>query len=96
MLRRKRVLFIALYGLFLICCGKGLAEEGFISLFNGEDLKGWRAVGTADAFVVKNHSIYTTGASPYHRGYAAISSMRILFSWARSLNSFIGVISPVR
>jgi hypothetical protein len=65
MLKRKRVLSIALVGLFLTCCGTAHTEEGFISLFNGNDLNGWKAIGTADAFVVKNHSIYTTGASPY-------------------------------
>ena len=65
MLIRKRALSIALYGLLLICCGTTSAEEGFISLFNGENLDGWRAVGTTEAFVVKNQSIYTTGASPY-------------------------------
>ena len=62
---RERVLPVASFSLFLICCGATLAEEEFTSLFNGEDLNGWRAVGTTEAFVVKNHSIYTTGASPY-------------------------------
>ena len=65
MLGRKRVLSILLLVLFLICCGIAPAKEGFISLFNGKDLDGWRAVGTSEAFVVKNRSIYTTGASPY-------------------------------
>jgi hypothetical protein len=62
---RKRVLIIALFSLFSIFCETAPAEEGFISLFNGKDLNGWRAIGTAEAFAVKNRSIYTTGASPY-------------------------------
>ncbi len=62
---RKRLLLIVSFGLFLICCDIAPAKEGFISLFNGKDLNGWQAIGKAEAFVVKNRSIYTTGASPY-------------------------------
>jgi len=41
------------------------AQEGFVSLFNGKDLTGWTAVGTPQAFTVKDGAIYTTGARPY-------------------------------
>jgi len=41
------------------------AEDRFVSLFNGKDLSGWIPMGTPDAFVVKNNSIYCTGAGPY-------------------------------
>ena len=41
------------------------APEGeFVSLFNGKDLSGWVMEGPQEAFVVKNESIYSTGAYP--------------------------------
>jgi hypothetical protein len=42
-----------------------VAEEGYVSLFNGRDLQGWIPVGTPEAFTVKDSAIYTTGARPY-------------------------------
>jgi hypothetical protein len=44
---------------------KAVAEEGFMSLFNGRDLQGWTPMGTPEAFTVKDKAIYTTGARPY-------------------------------
>ena len=41
------------------------ANEDFTPLFNGMNLNGWVAVGTADAFIVKNDAIFSTGAGPY-------------------------------
>ena len=41
------------------------ANEDFTPLFNGMNLHGWVAVGTADAFIVKNDAIFSTGAGPY-------------------------------
>jgi hypothetical protein len=51
------------------------AEDGFTSLFNGQDLTGWVPVGTPEAFTVKDGAIYTTGAGPYP-------------SWLRSENQY--------
>jgi hypothetical protein len=44
---------------------QGGIPEGYTSLFNGKDLRGWILVGTAQAFTVKDRAIYTTGARPY-------------------------------
>jgi len=41
-----------------------MAQGQVVSLFNGEDLSGWVAVGT-HAFTVKEKAIATTGAGPY-------------------------------
>ena len=41
------------------------ANENFTPLFNGMNLHGWVAEGTADAFIVKNDAIFSTGAGPY-------------------------------
>ena len=41
------------------------ANEDFTPLFNGKNLHGWVAVGTADAFIVKDDAIFSTGAGPY-------------------------------
>lgn len=41
------------------------AEDNFVALFNGKDLSGWVSVGTPNAFIVKEDSIYSTGAGPY-------------------------------
>jgi hypothetical protein len=41
------------------------AEDGFVSLFNGEDLSGWVSVATPDAFRAEKGAILSTGASPY-------------------------------
>lgn len=40
-------------------------DEDFTTLFNGKDLQGWVAVGTTDAFVVRDSAIFSTGAGPY-------------------------------
>lgn len=52
-----------------------VSEEAFTSLFNGRDLQGWVPMGQPDAFTVKDHAIYTTGARPYP-------------SWLRSENEY--------
>lgn len=41
------------------------AQDSYTSLFNGKDLTGWAPMGTPEAFVVKEGTIYTTGAGPY-------------------------------
>ena len=41
------------------------ANEGFTPLFNGRNLQGWVAVGPADAFIVRDSAIFSTGAGPY-------------------------------
>lgn len=41
------------------------ADEGFTPLFNGKNLQGWVAVGPADAFIVRDSAIFSTGAGPY-------------------------------
>ncbi len=41
------------------------ADEGFTPLFNGRNLQGWVAVGPADAFIVRDSAIFSTGAGPY-------------------------------
>ena len=41
------------------------AEEGFTPLFNGRNLQGWVAVGPAEAFIVRDSAIVSTGAGPY-------------------------------
>lgn len=41
------------------------SEEKPIPLFNGADLSGWTAMGTAGAFEVKNNAIYSNGKIPY-------------------------------
>ncbi|NBQ23503.1 MAG: DUF1080 domain-containing protein [Verrucomicrobia bacterium] len=40
-------------------------DEDFTTLFNGKDLQGWVAVGTPDAFVVRDSAIFSTGTGPY-------------------------------
>lgn len=54
--------FVATYCLF---SGSVVGQDQYVTLFNGADLSGWAAVGTPDAFVVKDGSIHTTGARPY-------------------------------
>ena len=41
------------------------ADEVFTPLFNGRNLQGWMAVGSTDAFIVKDSAIFSTGAGPY-------------------------------
>ena len=41
------------------------ADEGFTPLFNGRNLQGWVAVGPAEAFIVRDSAIFSTGAGPY-------------------------------
>lgn len=53
------VIFVGLFG------GTAHAKDEYVTLFNGKDLTGWSAVGTSNAFVVKDGSIYCTGAGPY-------------------------------
>jgi len=48
-----------------LLCGSVFSQDGFVTLFNGQDLSGWSAVGTPEAFVVKDGAIYCTGAKPY-------------------------------
>ena len=40
-------------------------DEGFTPLFNGRNLQGWVAVEPADAFIVRDSAIFSTGAGPY-------------------------------
>ncbi|MHC4116183.1 MAG: 3-keto-disaccharide hydrolase [Planctomycetota bacterium] len=52
----------------MVCCllaASAAAQDDYVALFNGKDLSGWSAVGTPDAFVVKDGTIYCTGARPY-------------------------------
>ena len=39
--------------------------EVFTPLFNGRNLQGWETVGPADAFIVRDSAIFSTGAGPY-------------------------------
>ena len=55
-------------GLLILSCsvgGSARAQDKYVTLFNGEDLSGWVAVGTPGAFTVRENSIYCTGARPY-------------------------------
>jgi hypothetical protein len=55
-------------GLAMLCGllgGSAPAEDAYVTLFNGKDLSGWSAVGTPEAFAVKDDAIYCTGAGPY-------------------------------
>jgi hypothetical protein len=55
-------------GLLTVWCsigGSARAQDEYATLFNGEDLSGWIAVGTPGAFDVRENSIYCTGAGPY-------------------------------
>jgi hypothetical protein len=65
----KLIHSVHVFTAFVVFCGRSVvgvpAQEGFSSLFNGKDLDGWVAVGTPDAFTVKDGAIYTTGARPY-------------------------------
>ena len=40
-------------------------DEVFTPLFNGKNLQGWVTVGPADAFIVRDAAIFSTGAGPY-------------------------------
>ena len=40
-------------------------DEVFTPLFNGKNLQGWVTVGPADAFIVRDSAIFSTGAGPY-------------------------------
>ena len=40
-------------------------DVGFTPLFNGRNLQGWVPMGAADAFVVRDSAIFSTGAGPY-------------------------------
>ena len=64
--RQCRMLLIRIWiALQATCHLSAAADEDFKPLFNGKDLKGWVAVGTTDAFVVRDSSIVSTGAGPY-------------------------------
>lgn len=56
------VVWVALQGVLSL---NTAAAEEFTSIFNGKDLQGWIPMGPSEAFTVKDHAIYTTGARPY-------------------------------
>ena len=68
MAQKAGTLARVLAGLVILCNslgGSARAQDDYVTLFNGEDLGGWAAVGTPEAFVVKDGSICCTGAGPY-------------------------------
>ena len=79
---QSRVLCVVL--LAAVFCSPANAEDSTASLFNGTDLTGWTAMGTPDAFTVKEGSIYTTGAGPYPswlRSQAAYENFVLRFEY---------------
>ena len=68
MIRKSVPVTEVLAGFVILCSLPGAsasAQDDYVTLFNGQDLSGWSAVGTPDAFVVKDGSVYCTGAGPY-------------------------------
>ena len=66
---RMSMTMVGIYVVFFIAwtsfTGYVQAKDDYVTLFNGKDLSGWSAVGTSEAFVVKDGAIYCTGARPY-------------------------------
>ncbi len=66
---RKFIPLTCVLAVFVILCvsvGRSdSVEDNYITLFNGKDLSGWVPMGTLQAFIVKENSIYSTGVGPY-------------------------------
>lgn len=54
----------------VLMAGSVMAQEGWISLFNGKDLSGWRSSGDASTFRVEDGALVTRGgvAHLFHDG----------------------------
>jgi len=61
-----RLLVAAAFALQAIPQGAGnVAEEGFTSLFNGQDFTGWKIAGPAESFTIKDGAIVASGPASH-------------------------------
>ncbi len=61
MIRNRSIILLTILSLSICLPGNALTpeeqEQGFVSMFNGEDLSGWKTMGNEDAFVVEDSVI---------------------------------------
>ncbi len=72
------------------------AEEGFVSLFNGEDLSGW--LGATDGYFVDNAAIVSdpeTGGNLYTESEFADFVLRFEFRLTPGANNGLGIRAPL-
>lgn len=60
----KRIIFVA-----LLAAAPTLAQDGWISLFNGKDLTGWKIGGAQETFQVKDGAIVSGNGGVSHAFY---------------------------